>query len=157
MSAPHRTDYPALWKAQAEILDACGHFSKYPAERREEVLRKGYVGNENPETALRLAAEKLESGTAKYTSKVLRELEDHYQVLGTEDRRAFLMERTKEAQPDDYEPPHNLDEPPGYPYLFESPGLHSDVYLKFGIEIDGKKCRVAFISCHPPRRQRKVQ
>lgn len=157
MSAPNRIDYPALWKAQAQKLDVQGHFNEYPARRREEVLRKGYVGKENPEEALRLARSKLEAGLAKHTAKVIDELRNHFDILGSESRREFLLERTKEAQPDDYEPPFDLDEPPGYPYIFESPGLARRVYLKFGIGVTGKKCRVAFISCHPPMRRRKVK
>ncbi len=157
MSAPQRKDYPALWKAQAEKLDAQGHFSEYPAKRREEVLRKGYLGKLNPEAALQLASSKLEQGFARYTRKVTDDLRDNFGVVSTESRRGFLLERIREAQPDDYEPPYRLDEPPGYPYIYESSRLVRPVYLKFHIQVLGQRSQVAFISCHPPREQRKVR
>ena len=57
--------------------------------------------------------------------------------------------------PEAYEPPYELEEPPGSPFIFHCDVLGCEVYFKFQITGTAKSPRVLFWSCHPPRFKRK--
>lgn len=149
MSAPTKNPYPALWKARAEELDRQNYFRKYEQRFYEEVISKGYLGRHDPEEALQIAERAVNDSTAHYHPNFVDQIRDHYNVSLLE-RRAFVLRRLAEIQPDDYEPPHDLERPPGYPYLFQSLELKTGIYLKFQLHLEEKKPHVLFWSCHPP-------
>jgi hypothetical protein len=149
MSAPAKNPYPSLWKARAKVLDRQGYFREYDKRFYEEVISKGYLGRHDPEEALQIAKTAVEDGTARYHPKFVDELRDHFN-LALFERRAFVLQRLAEIQPDSYEPPHQLEEPPGYPYIFHSRELRIDLYLKFQLHREVRRPHVLFWSCHPP-------
>jgi hypothetical protein len=60
-----------------------------------------------------------------------------------------------EVPPESYQPPGELEEPPGSPFIFHCRILGCEVYFKFQIAGTTKSPRVLFWSCHPPRFERK--
>lgn len=156
MSAPATNPYPALWKARAAELDKRNYFREYDPTSYKEVIHKGYLGRHNPADALKIARSAVDQGYARYQHKFLDEIRDHYGVTLIE-RRPFLLSRLNEVQPDAYQPPFTLEQPPGYPYIFYSRDLHADLYLKFQITPDRRRSAVLFWSCHPPVRTRSIE
>lgn len=55
---------PTIWIEQAERLDREGYFSAYTDRQRDEVLRKGYIGQYSPDEGLALARQHANTGFA---------------------------------------------------------------------------------------------
>jgi hypothetical protein len=77
------------------------------------------------------------------------EMREHFDRVG-EEVRETLLKLLDEVPPESYDPPKELEEPPGYPFTFRSKTLRCEVYFKFQIAGTMKKPRVLFWSCHPP-------
>jgi hypothetical protein len=148
MSVLSAEDLRKRWVATAAMLDRQGHFSNYSTRQRAEVLRKGYLGNWPPDAAIRMARELNDGGYAFRTPQFV----DDLRSLGSvgpevgERLRAIL----DEAPPESYEPPYELRDPPGHPFIFECRTFGRMLYFKFQIAGTPKKPRVLFWSCHPP-------
>ncbi len=141
------------WIANAERLDKKGHFAKYLPEQREKVLRRGYLGIWRPDEAIRIARKAAEMGVAFRTPNFNDDLRD-FGLVG-EEARERLLEILAEVPPELYEPPYELEEPPGTPFIFHCGVLAGEVYFKFQIKGTQRKPQVVFWSCHPPRLNRK--
>lgn len=59
-------------------------------------------------------------------------MRDHLGLVGEEVREA-LLDILEELPPESYEPPHELDEPPGHPFIFRSRKLRREIYFKFQV------------------------
>jgi hypothetical protein len=92
-------------------------------------------------------------GYALRTPKFVDNMRD-FKVVGVEVREKTLSV-LDEVPPESYEPPYELEEPPGYPFIFHSDILGCVVYFKFQIEGATKRPRVLFWSCHPALLKRK--
>jgi hypothetical protein len=77
-------------------------------------------------------------------------MREHFGTVGSEVRER-LLGVLDEVPPESYEPPYELNEPPGCPFIFTSTVLGCEVFFKFQIAGTEKKPRVLFWSCHPPR------
>ena len=141
------------WIANAKRLDGLGHFARYSPGQREQVLRKGYLGTLSPEQAIRIARHEAAEGRAFRTPKFLDEMRE-FGAVGEEVRETILS-ILDELPPEFYEPPFELDEPPGSPFIFDCRCLGCEVYFKFQIKGSAKKPLVLFWSCHAPRGKRK--
>ncbi|MBA3976544.1 MAG: hypothetical protein C0504_20245 [Candidatus Solibacter sp.] len=149
MSAPHRTDYPALWKAQAKELDRGGYFNLYPADQYAEILRKGYLGSWSPEQSLSIARKAVSKGTHITTQKFRDEIVAHFDILPN-DEAGFLLALLDEVPPQFYRAPRELQDPPGCPFVFHSARLGRMLYFKLQVFGTPNRPRVVFWSCHPP-------
>jgi hypothetical protein len=149
---PAADDRRIWWTARAEELDRRGHFRNYPGPQRREVLAKGFLGSWRPDRAVEVALTEFRERRALRTPKFNDELRDCFGLVGEELRRAVLAVLA-EAPWDSYQPPAELREPPGYPYVFPSKTLGCRVYLKFQISGSARKPRVLFWSCHPAGRE----
>lgn len=149
MSAPHRNNYSALWKAQSAKLNSEGYFSDYPPDRRDEVLRKGYLGPWPPDRAIAITMQLVEKGTHIKSPELNDDMRDHYGILFPGVRDA-LLDLLRETPPQAYKPPRELKDPPGYPFIFASRTLRSEVYFKFQLLGTDRKPQVKIWSCHPP-------
>jgi hypothetical protein len=143
-------DLRQRWLQKAQQLDQNGRFARYPFQKRQEILRKGFLGKLPPDRALELAKDQVRRGIAVRTARFNDQVRDCFGMVG-EEVRETLLRLLKEVPPDSYEPPARLEEPPGYPFVFQSKVLNSDVYLKFQVMGTEKKPSVLFWSCHPPR------
>jgi hypothetical protein len=137
------------WIANAETLDEGAYFANYSSKKRDEVLRKGFLGRYPPDQAIRLAREQAERGHGYRKEKFNDNMREHFGLVGDEVRDK-LLEILDEVPPESYQPPRELSEPPGCPFIFTSRVLRRQVYLKFQICGTAKKPRVLFWSCHPP-------
>jgi len=137
------------WIKNAHELDRQGRFAKYSRKQRAEVLRKGFLGQRPPDRALAIARQKVEEGYAHRTPKFNDEMRDHFGLVGEEVREALML-ILDEVPPESYDPPAELEEPPGCPFLFRCKTLGAEVYFKFQVTGTAKKPRVLFWSCHPP-------
>ena len=108
------------WIAQAERLDRERYFSEYTGAQRDEVLRKGYLGEYSPDQGLALARRHAERGIALRTPQFNDDMRDHFQLVG-EDVRGALLKVLGEARPESYKPPRQLNDPPGLPLPFRHP------------------------------------
>jgi hypothetical protein len=142
-------DLRGVWVAKARHLDSRGHFADYPPKRREEVLRKGFLGAWTPDRAIVTARKQVELGIEWRTQKFMNEMRDHFGLVG-EDIRLALLDILGEIPPESYEPPRELEEPSGCPFIFHCARLDCLIYLKIQIQGTMKKPRVLFWSCHPP-------
>ncbi|SPF31950.1 hypothetical protein SBA4_1060015 [Candidatus Sulfopaludibacter sp. SbA4] len=61
-----------------------------------------------------------------------------------------MLDILGEVPPESYEPPRQLQEPPGCPFIFHCKRLGHQIYLKIQIQGGVKKPRILFWSCHPP-------
>ncbi len=141
------------WIANAERLDRLGHFVQYSPKQRADVLRRGYIGLWAPDQAIRIARREADLGYALRTSKFVDNMRD-LKVVGAEVREKVLS-ILDETPPESYEPPYELEEPPGYPFIFRSNILRCETYFKFQIEDTAKTCRALFWSSHPLLSKRK--
>jgi hypothetical protein len=130
-------------------LDRQGHFAKYPGAQRAEVLKKGFLGPLPPDRAIDCARDQAEKGFAVRTEKFNDEMRDHFGLVGEEVRGAVLK-ILDEIPPESYEPPRELDEPPGCPFIFGSRTLRREVYFKFQVKGTAQRPRVRLCACHPP-------
>jgi hypothetical protein len=73
-----------------------------------------------------------------------------YPPVGAEVRDK-LLQVLDEIPPESYQPPSEISEPPGCPFIFRCSVLGCEIYFKFQIEGTARKPRVLFWSCHPPR------
>jgi len=55
MSALSGKDLRERWIANADRLDKRGHFANYSSKQRDEVRRKGYLGRNPPDQAIKMA------------------------------------------------------------------------------------------------------
>jgi hypothetical protein len=149
MRALARKDLRKCWIANAERLERQGHFANYSPRQREEVLRKGFLGRYPPDQAISLAKEQAERGHGSRTGKFNDNMREHFGLVGDEVREK-LLEILDEVPPECYEPPYELNEPPGCPFIFASRVLKREVFFKFQIVGTAKKPQVLFWSCHPP-------
>jgi hypothetical protein len=101
------------WIAKAERLDRLGHFAKYSAKQRAEVLRKGYLGLWAPDQAIEIARKETDLGYAVRTENYIDDMRD-FTVVGGEVREKTLS-ILDEAPAESYQPPGDLEEPPGLP------------------------------------------
>jgi len=138
------------WIANAERLDKKEHFASYSTKQRDEVLKKGFLGRYPPDQAIRMAREQAERGHGLRTGKFNDEMREHFQLAGAEVRDR-LLQVLDEIPPESYQPPIELDEPPGCPFIFRCSVLGCEIYFKFQIVGTAKKPQVLFWSCHPPR------
>jgi hypothetical protein len=138
------------WIANAESLDKQGHFASYSPKQREEVLKKGFLGRYPPDQAIRMAREQAERGHGLRTAKFNDEVRAHFRLVGAEVRDK-LLQVLDEIPPESYQPPSEISEPPGCPFIFRCSVLGCEIYFKFQIEGTARKPRVLFWSCHPPR------
>jgi hypothetical protein len=139
----------SAWIANAQRLHQAGHFATYSSRQRNAVLKNGFIGRWRPDDALRIAREQVEIGISVKTEKFIREMRDHFHLVGDE-MRAALLQILAGIPPESYEPPSTLQEPPGCPFVFHCKRLDCKVYLKFQVDGAPKKPRVIFWSCHPP-------
>ena len=105
------------------------------------------------EQAIRIARHEAAEGRAFRTPKFLDEMRE-FGAVGEEVRETILS-ILDELPPEFYEPPFELDEPPGSPFIFDCRCLGCEVYFKFQIKGSAKKPLVLFWSCHAPRGKRK--
>lgn len=141
------------WIANAERLCRLGHFAKYSPKQRADVLRRGYFGLWAPDQGITVARREADLGYAFRTRNYIDDMRD-FMVVGGEVREKTLS-ILDEVPPASYEPPYKLEDPPGYPFIFDSSMLGCEVYFKFQIEGTAKSPRVLFWSCHPPNSKRK--
>jgi hypothetical protein len=153
MRVPGGKELRQCWIANAERLDRSGHFAKYSIKQRAEVLRKGYLGLWAPDQAIKIARKEADLGYAVRTPNFIDDMRD-FNVVGAEVRQKILS-ILDEVPPESYEPPCDLEEPPGSPFIFRSKLLRCGVYFKFQIAGTAQSPRVLFWSCHPPRFERK--
>jgi len=148
MSAISGKDLRQRWIANAESLDKRGHFASHSSKQHDEVLRKGFLGPYPPDQAIKMARAQAEQGQGYRTSKFNDEMRAHFGLAGAEvgDK---LLKVLDETPPESYEPPFELDEPPGCPFIFRSSVLGCEVFLKFQVVGSARKPRVVFWSCHP--------
>jgi len=137
------------WIANAESLNKKGHFASYSPKRRDEVLKKGFLGPYPPDQALNIAMAQAERGLGYRKDKFNDNMREHFRLVGAEVRDK-LLQILDEIPPESYRPPFELDEPPGYPFVFRSSVLAREVYFKFQIVGTVRKPQVLFWSCHPP-------
>ena len=149
MSALRGKDLRERWIANAQSLDQRGHFTRYSSKQREEVLRKGFLGRYPPDQAINIARTQAEQAQAYRTPKFNDELRAHFGLVGAE-VGDILLKVLDETPPESYEPPFELNEPPGCPFHFRSSALGCEVFFKFQIIGSAQKPRVVFWSCHPP-------
>lgn len=149
MSAVTGKNLRNCWIANAEKLDRKGHFANYSPEQRNEVLRKGFLGRYPPDQAIGMAREQAERGHGYRKEKFNDNMREHFGLVGDEVREK-LLEILSEVPPECYEPPYELNEPPGCPFIFRSKVLGREVFFKFQISGTAKKPQVLFWSCHPP-------
>ena len=150
MSALRGEELRIRWIANAEGLERNGQFAEYPPEKREEILRKGFLGRYPPDQAIRLAKQQEGRGQGLRTPKFIDEMRSHFRLVG-EAVHEKLLEVLDEIPPECYEPPRELVDPPGCPFIFRSGVLGCEVYFKFQIRGTARKPQVLFWSCHPPR------
>jgi hypothetical protein len=136
------------WIKNAENLAGQGHFANYSTQQRAEVLRKGFLGPWPPDRAIAIAREQAERGNAVRTPRFNDQMRDHFGLVGEELREA-LLEILDELPPQCYQPPRELEEPPGCPFVFRCKALGREVYFKFQVKGTAKKPQVLFWSCHP--------
>jgi hypothetical protein len=141
------------WIANAERLEGLKHFAKYSRKQRADVLRKGYLGLWAPDQGIKVARREADLGYAVRTRNYIDDMRD-FMVVGGEVHEKTLS-ILDEVPPTSYEPPYELEDPPGYPFIFDSSILGCEVYLKFQIEGTAKSPQVLFWSCHPPKSKRK--
>src|SRR5215469_15038109 len=115
MSGLTGKDLRNCWIANAERLNRKGHFANYSSKQREEVLRKGFLGRYPPDQAIRLAREQAERGYGYRKEKFNDNMREYFGLVGDEVREK-LLELLDEIPPECYEPPHELNEPPGCPF-----------------------------------------
>jgi hypothetical protein len=149
VSAPGFNSLRARWISRARELERRGHFDKYSSKQKAEVLRKGFLGTWPPDRAIEIALETMKKGFAVRTPKFNDELREHFGLVGPEAREAVL-DILAELPPESYEPPVELAQPPGYPFIFECERLKKRVYFKFQVAGGPRKLQVLFWSCHPP-------
>lgn len=137
------------WIKHAQELDQEGRFAKYPHKQRAQILKKGFLGQWPPDRALAIARQQVKEGYAHRTAKFNDEMRDHFGLVG-EDVREALMRILEEIPPDSYDPPAELEEPPGCPFLFRCKTLGAEVYFKLQVRGTAKKPQVLLWSCHPP-------
>jgi hypothetical protein len=137
------------WIANAQRLAKKGHFANYSPKQRDEILKKGFLGPYPPDQAIGMAREQAERGLGFRTSKFNDNMRECFGTVGAEVREK-LLRVLDEVPPESYEPPYELNEPPGCPFIFPSTVLGCDVFFKFQIAGTAKKPRVLFWSCHPP-------
>lgn len=148
MQQPEREDLKECWIRRARQLDKEGRFRLYTPRQRAEVLRKGFLGKWPPDMAIKIARSEVKAGRHWRTPRFNDQMRDHYHVVD-EDVRNILLKLCEEVPPECYEPPAELRDPPGYPFIFHSKILRDKVYLKFQLLGTGKKIQVLFWSCHP--------
>lgn len=153
MSALSGKELRKCWIANAERLDRLGHFAEYSPKQHAEVLRKGYLGLWAPDQGIEIARREADLGYALQMPKFVDNMRD-FKVVGVEVRKNTLS-ILDEMPSASYEPPYELEEPPGYPFIFQSNVLGCVVYFKFQIQGTAKKSQVLFWSCHPPLLKRK--
>ena len=153
MSALSPKELRECWIANAQRLDRLRHLTEYSPKQRAEVLRKGYLGLWAPNHGIQIARRDVVLGYALRTPKFVDNMRD-FKVVGVEVREKTLS-ILDEVPPESYEPPYELEEPPGYPFIFHSNILGCVVYFKFQIEGTAKSPRVLFWSCHPAILKRK--
>jgi len=148
MSALTSDELRKHWIANGESLDRKGHFEEYPAQRRFEILKKGYLGLWRPDEALKVAYDQADRPTTFRTQQFV----DDMRALGFVGAAVLdaLLKILAETPPERYRPPRKLGNPPGYPFIFHCGTAGREVYFKFQIEGSRKKPRVLFWSCHPP-------
>ena len=153
MSALSGEDLSSGWIADAKRLDRLGHFAKYSPKQRAEVLRKGFLGAWAPDQGIKIARKEVELGYAVWTENYRDDLRV-FSIVGEEVREKTLS-LLDEVPPESYEPPCELEEPPGCPFIFHCKILGCEVYFKFQTAGTAKSPRVLFWSCHPPKFKRK--
>jgi hypothetical protein len=84
---------------------------------------------------------------SRYTAKFVDNMRE-FGIVGEEVRRTVLR-ILEEVPPESYEPPKELEEPPGCPFIFGC-ALGREVFFKLQIVGTPRKPRVLFWSCHPP-------
>jgi len=136
------------WIQQARELDGRGYFSAYSAKQRAEVLRKGYMGPVRPDEAIRIASASVSDGYSFTTAKIVDELRGQFHVVGVGAVREALLAVLAETPAAAYQPPRALEEPPGYPYIFQCSHLGCSIYFKFQIVGTAQRRQVLFWSCH---------
>jgi hypothetical protein len=149
MSALSGKDLRERWIANAESLDKRGHFATYSSKLRDEVLRKGFLGRYPPDQAIKMAMAQAEQGQGYRTPKFNDEMRAHFGLVGAE-AGDKLLKVLDETPPESYEPPFELIDPPGCPFIFRSSVLGCEVFFTFQIIGTARKPRVVFWSCHPP-------
>lgn len=137
------------WIRRAAELGRQGRFAKYSPKQREEILRKGYLGMWPPDRAIMIAKAEAEKGYAVRKAKFNDNMRDHFDLVG-EEVRETVLKLLEEVPPESYDPPAELEEPPGYPFVFRSKTLQREVYFKFQVTGSMRKPQVLFWSCHPP-------
>jgi hypothetical protein len=137
------------WIHNANQLDHQGYFSQYPPQQRAEVLRKGFLGSFSPDRAIAVAKEQAQKGYALRLPGFNDQMRDDFGLVNDEVREAVVT-ILEELPPESYRPPRELEEPPGYPFIFRSRRLQREVYFKFQVKGTAKKPRVLFCACHPP-------
>jgi hypothetical protein len=149
MSALSGKDLRERWIANAERLDKKGHFAGYSPKQRDEVLRKGFLGRYPPDQAIKMARQQAEQGHGYRKDKFNDNMREHFRLVGAEVRDK-LLQVLDEIPAESYQPPFELNEPPGCPFIFRSSVLGCEVFFKFQIIGTAKKPQVLFWSCHPP-------
>lgn len=150
MSGLNAAELRQHWIANAERLDRKGHFAEYSAKQRQEVLAKGYLGLWRPDEALKLARDQADRGASLRTQQFIDDMRERG-FVGAEVREA-LLKILSETPAENYRPPRNVHNPPGYPFIFDCRTAGCEIFFKLQIEGSRQKPRVLFWSCHPPVR-----
>src|ERR1035438_2339454 len=116
MSALGGKELRKCWIANAERLVRLGYSAKYSPKQRGEVLRKGYLGPWAPDQGIGIARREAELGYAVWTQNYIDDMRD-FGVVGAEVREKPLS-ILAEVPPESYDPPDDLEEPPGSPFIF---------------------------------------
>ena len=154
MSALSPKELRECWIANAQRLDQRETFRGDFTKATRGGLAEGMPSaSGRPIGGLRSLGRDVALGYALRTPKFVDNMRD-FKVVGVEVREKTLS-ILDELPPESYEPPYELEEPPGYPFVFHSNILGCVVYFKFQIEGSAKNSRVLFWSCHPPLSKRK--
>lgn len=148
-AAIQRARLSAAWRMKAAELHERGHFASYSAKQLNQVLQRGYVGQWLPDHAITVARNLAQKGLCFVTPRFHDQMRDNFGLVG-EDVRLALLAILDELPPENYEPPSNLGEPPGLPFIFRCATLNREIYFKFQLAGTQKKPQVLFWSCHPP-------
>jgi hypothetical protein len=97
-----------------------------------------------------MARDQAEKGQGYRTGIFNDNMREHFRLAGAEVRDT-LLQILDEVPPESYQPPSELKDPPGCPFIYRSSVLGREIYFKVQIKGTARKPQVLFWSCHPPR------
>lgn len=158
MNGSSNHDYLTQLRALAQSLHESGYLQSYPQNRRDELLRKGYLGPHPPHQALCEAVRRIKARTYSISPPVLDRMRMELGIEPFEVGDA-LEAAVEEIRPEAYYPPGELRKPPGMPFFWVSQHFGREMYFKiaFVAEKDSlREARLFIHSCHPPEKKRRL-